>query len=67
MTKTELKHSAQDDLLQGMANAILAESEGAFGAPDETKIEEMRKQAKRVMKMYGISFMPGIGRIDNGV
>lgn len=65
MTKTERKHAAQDALMQGMANAMLAESEGAYGEPDEAMIEEMRKQAKRAMKLYGFAFMPGIGRVDS--
>ena len=60
-TRTEIKHAAQDDLLQGMAQAILAHEEGAYGEPDAERIEEMRKQARRAMKLFGVSFQPGIG------
>ena len=58
MNKTEIKHTAQDYLLQGMENAILGELE-AKGDP--LVIEAMREQALRVMKLYGYESFPGIG------
>lgn len=64
MTKTQLKEQAQDHLLQGMANALLAHREGVYGEPDEEMIAEMEKQAKRAMKFFGVDFFPGLGSVN---
>ena len=64
MTRTEIKHKAQDNLLQGMAQTILAHTEGTYGEPDHREIEEMQKQAKRVMKLFGVISQPGIGNAE---
>ena len=58
MTKTEIKQTAQDYLLQGMENTILGELE-AKGDP--LVIEAMRWQARRVLKLFGCDSFPGIG------
>lgn len=64
MTKTAIKHSAQDSLLQGMANMILAVEEGCYGTPDEAELAEMRKQAQRVMKLFNVTEFNGLGRAE---
>lgn len=61
--RTALKDTAQNDLLRGMVNAILTHEEGAYGAPDEAVIEEMRAQARRVMKLFGFESYPGLGSV----
>jgi hypothetical protein len=58
MTKTEIKQTAQDYLLQGLANAISMETNDA---DDPAVLEAMRGQARRVMKMFGYDSFPGIG------
>ena len=58
MTKTEIKHIAQDYLMQGLGNAILGELE-CGGDPEV--IEAMKEQANRVMKFLGYSSFQGIG------
>jgi hypothetical protein len=63
MSRTELKHKAQDELLGGMANAILAHLEGAYGEPDKVLLEEMHKQAQRAMKLFGVNSYPGLGEV----
>jgi len=58
MTKTEIKQTAQDYLLQGLANAISMETNDA---DDPAVLEAMRGQARRVLKMFGYDSFPGIG------
>lgn len=56
MTKTELKHRAQDRLLGWMVEAI-------YRAEDEGEAEmaaEMQRQARRAMTLFGVDFFPGI-------
>lgn len=65
MNATETKETAQNELLGGMANAILAIREGNYGEPDEVLIAAMLKQAKRVMKLFGFESYPGLGNADD--
>ena len=58
MTKTETKHTAQDFLIDGMLNAILAENEAY--EPDQELIDEMRRQAIRVCNLFNIPSKPGL-------
>lgn len=57
MTKTKIKHTAQDYLMQGLSNAILGEIECNS---DPEVIAAMKEQAARVMKFLGYSSFPGI-------
>jgi len=56
MTKTDTKHGAQDRLLSYMAQAILSAQDGG----DDEMAEEMRRQAIRAMKLFGVSGFAGI-------
>lgn len=58
MTKTAIKWTAQDYLLQAMSNAISMETNDA---DDPAVLEAMRGQARRVLKMFGYDSFPGIG------
>lgn len=62
MASRETKHRAQDELLSGMANAILGEHEAY--QPDTVLIAEMQQQARRVMKFFGVESYPGLGSTD---
>lgn len=63
MSKTEVKHAAQDEILQLIDNGILiateakerAESYGWELGPHETQefIDELVKQKQRVKKIFG--------------
>lgn len=56
MTKTELKHSAQDRLLGFMAEAVYrADDEG-----DKEMAAELLRQARRAMTMFGVVSYPGL-------
>lgn len=56
MTKTEIKHRAQDRLLGFMAEAIYrAEEDG-----DHDMAAEMQRQARRAMTLFGVDFFPGL-------
>ena len=57
MTKTETKHAAQDEIMHWVANAALIAEEGG----EEEKAAEIRRQGKRIMKLYGYESWPGIG------
>lgn len=59
-SKTEIKHQAQDEILDSIASLIASHQEGTYGVPDEEIIEALRKQAKRVMKMFSVEEFPGI-------
>ena len=59
MTKTEIKHVAQDEIMHWIANAILTAEEG--GKPLAI-INEMKAQAQRAMKLYGYTEWPGISK-----
>jgi len=61
MDKLERKCRAQDKLLAGMANMILAYSEGVYGPVDEEMLSEMKKQAARAMNFFGVNSFPGLG------
>jgi len=50
MSKTALKHAAQDELLYWMSNAFTA---AADAGKDEEFVAEMQKQYVRVRKMFG--------------
>jgi hypothetical protein len=57
MTKTELKHRAQDQLMGWMVEAIYrAEADG-----DKELAAEMLRQARRAMTMFGVVSYPGLG------
>lgn len=62
MTRTEIKEKAQNEVLAGVANALLAAVENDF---EPHIIEEMREQALRVMKFFGFVSYPGIGALEN--
>jgi len=49
MTKTELKHSAQDELMRKMQQGI----QYPFGEITEEEKEEMIRQFRRVEKLFG--------------
>lgn len=56
MTKTEQKHAAQDRLLGRMADAILCAEETG----DTDMAAEMRQQAQRVMRLFGVTQFNGL-------
>jgi len=57
MSKTDIKHQAQDCLLAYMANAILAAQERG---DDPAVIDELNRQAARAMRMFGVTAYAGI-------
>jgi len=56
MTKTEQKHAAQDRLLGRMADAILCAEE----AGDADMAQAMRREAQRVMCLFGVTQFNGL-------
>ena len=59
MTKTKIKHTAQDEIMHWIANAVLiAEEEDK----PQAVIDEMRNQARRAMKLYGYTEWAGISK-----
>lgn len=59
MSRTDTKQSAQDKLMQRLADALLLAAED--GEPIEM-LDEMRRQAARIGKLFGYTSWPGIGR-----
>jgi hypothetical protein len=60
MTKTEIKQQAQDAIMQRLADSLLIADEQG---DDAQVIDEMRRQAARIGKLFGYRSWPGIGQI----
>lgn len=58
MTRTEIKHQAQDELLHHMRSAFYAASDEGW---DDELVTELKKQYQRVEKLFG--YEPGSGAI----
>jgi hypothetical protein len=52
-SRTSVRHEAQDELMLGLQHAFHKIESGHFGEYDENVIEEMRKQFRRVEKLFG--------------
>lgn len=59
--KTQLKHYVQDRLLGALANELSEEATETLSDDERT---ELRRQAHRVMKLFGVDAYPGLGELD---
>ena len=58
MSRTAIKHQAQDIIMQKLADALLTSEEAH---EDSAIVDEMRVQAIRIGKVFGCTAWPGIG------